>query len=66
MPRYAAPTLQAQISNETPTGWAISADKSRDGLQGQIRAQVIALGTWEELVEMGVTEKSLWQGGKAR
>ena len=57
--------LQAQISIGTPPGQAIRASELQDGLQGQIRAQVMALGTWEELGETEDIERSLWQGRKA-
>ena len=64
--RYTTWTWQAQISTGTLLGQAIKASKSQDNLQGQIRAQAIARGTWKELEETRVIEKSLWQGGKTR
>ena len=64
--RYTAWTQQAQISTGALLGRAIRANRSRDGLQGQTRAQAVAWGIWEELEGTKVIEKSLWQGGKAR
>ena len=64
--RYTAWTWQAQISTGALLSWAIRVSKLRDSLQGQIRAQTIARGTWEVLGGTRVIEKSLWQGGKAR
>ena len=58
--------LRGQISIGMLLGRAIRAGEPRDGLQEQIRAQAIALGTREELRETKDIEKSFWQGGKAR